>query len=185
MTNVDYRTSGVIPVVATASYNVGDRVVFDNGGTTVKSVGLADKTASNSAMTFTIMSIPDGTSVTVWPKPIALDDPALTTLEKAYANIDTQITSGALMQRLNTTALAKTNIFFEKDSIEVTGGDVPMELLSQFDGMRVIPHTLKNGLNMYMIYDGNIATLNVRFRVFTWYGLTNLNPSNNGVFTTF
>jgi len=185
VTNVDYRTSGNIPVVASAAYAVGDRVKFTNGATDVQAIGLADKNPSGQAMTFTIMTIPDGTNVTVWPKPIALDDPALSTLEKAYANIDTQITSGATMVKLNTTASAKSNIFFEKGSIEVTGGDVPMELLSQFDGMRVIPHKLKNGLNMYMIYDGNIATLNVRFRVFTWYGLTNLNPSNNGVFTTF
>ncbi|MFV2055133.1 MAG: P22 phage major capsid protein family protein [Thiohalomonadales bacterium] len=185
VTNVDYRTSGVIPVVASGSYNVGDRVTFGNGGTDVQAVGLADKNPTGQAMTFTIVTIPNSTSITVWPKPIALDDGALSTLEKAYANIDTVITSGATVNRLNTDALAKTNIFFDKSSIEVTGGSVPMELLSQFDGMRVIPHTLKNGLNMYMIYDGNIATLNVRFRLFTWYGLTNLNPSANGAFVTF
>jgi len=184
VTNVDYRTSGAIAVTASAGYAVGDRVTFANGGAAVQSLGLADKNPSGQAMTFTIMTIPNGTSVTVWPKPIAADDAALSTLEKAYANIDTQIGSGATMNRVNTTASAKTNIFFDKSSVEVTGGDVPMELLSQFDGMRVIPHTLKNGLNMYMIYDGNIATLNVRFRIFTWYGLTNKNPSANGVFTT-
>jgi len=185
VTNVDYRTSGPIAVVASAGYNVGDKVKFTNGAVDVQSIGLADKNPSGQAMTFSIVSIPNGTSVTVYPKPIALDDAALSVLEKAYANIDTQITNGAVMERLNIDASAKSNIFWDMDSIEVTGGDVPMELLAEFDGMKVIPHSLGNGLNMYMIYDGNIATLNVRFRIFTWYGLTNKNPSANGSFVTF
>jgi len=182
--NVDWRTSD-IPVVATASYNVGDKILFDNGGTPVQSIGLEDKTPTNQSMTFTIVAIPDATTITIFPKPIALDDAALSVLEAAYANIDTQITSGALVERLNIDATAKVNIFWDKSSVEVLGGTVPMDLFSEFDGMKVISDTMENGQNLYMVYDGDIAKLTFRYRIFTWYGITICNPSNVGVAVTF
>ena len=179
VTNVDYRL-GTIPVTASASYNVGDKVKFSNGGTDVESIGLADKTLTGQAMTFTVVGKPDGTTLQVYPKPIALDDPALTTLEKAYANINTQIASGATVNRLNTASSARTNLFWNKSAIEVTGGDAPIELLSEFDGNKVISETMSNGQKLYMAYDGNIANMTFRCRLFTWYGITVANPSACG-----
>jgi len=184
VTNVDYRV-GTISVTASAAFAVGDKVKFDNGGTDVTSIGLADKSLNDAAMTFTIVGIPDGTTLEVYPKPIALDDAALSTLEKAYANIDTVITSGANVTTLNAFAgTKKVNTFWCKNSIEVTGGDAPVELLSTFGGMRVISDTMSNGQTLYMAYDGNIDKLTFKFRIFTWYGLTNSDPSANGIFTT-
>ncbi len=184
VTNVDYRVA-TIAVTASASYTVGDRVTFANGGTAVQSVGLADKNPSGQAMTFVITAIPDGTSIEVFPKPIAADDAALSTLEKAYANIDTQILNTATVDRVNLDASAKVNAFWCKNSIEVTGGDAPLQLLSEFGGMKVVSSTMKNGQRMYMAYDGDIAKLTFRCRIFTWYGLTNANPSANGIAITF
>ncbi len=184
VTNVDYRV-GTIPVDATAGYNVGDKIRFLNGPTPVESLGLADKNPTGQAMTFTVIGIPDGTTLEVFPKPIALDDPSLSTLEQAYANINTQIASSATFERLNIDASAKTNIFWAKNSIEVTGGDAPIELLNEFGGMKVISETMSNGQKMYMAYDGNIDNMTFKCRVFTWYGLTNKNPSANGVAVSF
>jgi hypothetical protein len=180
VTNVDYRQA-TIPVTSSASFAVGDKVSLG----VLKAIGLADKTLTDEDMTFSIVAIPDGTSITVFPKPIALDDAALSTLEKAYANVDTIITNGATVTRLNTDSTARTNIFWAKDSIEVVGGEVPMDLMAQFDGKKVISETMSNGQTMYMVYDGDIATLNLRFRIFTWYGLTNKNPMANGVAVSF
>jgi len=180
VTNIDYRQA-TIPVTSSASFAVGDKVSLG----VLKAVGLADKTLTDETMTFSIVAIPDGTSITVFPKPIALDDGALSTLEKAYANVDTIITNGATVTRLNTDSTARTNIFWAKDSIEVVGGEVPMDLMAQFDGKKVISETMSNGQTMYMVYDGDIATLNLRFRIFTWYGLTNKNPMANGVAVSF
>lgn len=184
VTNVDYRTA-TIPVTASASFAVGDRVKFTVGGNDVQSVGMADKTPSGQAMTFTIVAIPNGTSVTVYPKPIALTDGALSTLELAYANINVQIASGATMTRLNTTASAKTNAFWCKSSVEVLGGDIPGDLMKEFGGMKHVMDTMSNGVQMHLFYDGNIKTANLTWRLFTWYGITNKDPSANGVFTTF
>ena len=65
------------------------------------------------------------------------------------------------------------------------GGTIPAQLLSQYDGMKVISEKLSNGLTMYMIFDGDIATLTFRYRIFLWWGITVANPSNCGVAVTY
>lgn len=184
VTNVDYRTA-TIPVAASASYNIGDKVTFSNGGTTVKALGVDDKTDSGQAMTFTIVAKPSGTSITVYPKPIALDDGSLSASELAYANVDTLILNLATVDRVNIDASNKTNLFWDKDAIEVIGGTIPANLFKEFNGMKVLSSTMKNGQEMYMVYDGNIATMNFRYRLFTWYGITVRDPSRAGVAVTF
>jgi hypothetical protein len=189
VTNVDYRVSSAIPVTVgtAANYNVGDIVTFTNDplGTPVpvNAVGLADKTDTNQLMTFRIVDI-TGDTVKVFPKPIAADDGLLSTVEQAYANINTKILSGASMNRVNIDASEKANIFWCKNSVEVTGGDAPIQLLNEFGGMKVISSTMSNGQVMYMAYDGNLENMTFRCRLFTWYGLTNKNPSANGVAVT-
>lgn len=178
--NVDYRLA-TIPVVASASYNIGDKVTFAN----VKAIALTDKSDTGSLMTFTVVGKPTGTSVEIYPKPIAYNDASLTLDEKAYANVNTQIVSGAVMARLNIDATAKTNIFFDKDSIEIIGGDAPLALLSQYSGSEVVSSQMKSGQTMYMVYDGDIRTMNFTCRLFTWWGLNNRNPSANGVAVTY
>ncbi len=178
--NVDYRRA-IIPVAASASYNVGDKISFRNGSDTVNSVSLTDKQNTGNAMTFTVISKPNGTSLEVFPKPIALDDSSLNAEALAYANVHTQISANAVVTRLNTDASARSNIFWAKDSIEVVGGDAPIHLLSEFGGMKVISSTMSNGQTMYMAYDGNINSLNFTCRLFTWWGLVNARPDANGV----
>ena len=175
-TNVDYRQA-VIPVAASASYNVGDKVTIG----AVKAVGLDDKTDTDQLMTFTIVAKPSGTSITVYPKPIAADDAGLTALEKAYANVDTTISNLDVVARLNTAASTKSNLFWDKDAVEVLGGTIPADLMAQFDGKKVINMGMKNGLNMYMVYDGNITDMTLRYRLFTWYGITIKDPQRVGV----
>ena len=184
VTNVDYRSAN-IPVAASAGYAIGDKVVFKNAGTAVTAVGLADKTDTGQAMTFTVVAKPDGTTITVYPKPIANDDPGLTTLEKAYSNINTRILNAATVNRLNTDTTNKTNIFWDKSAVEVISGTIPANLFSQFNGMQVINSTMKNGQEMYMIYRGNVEALTFTFRIFTWYGITVGNPSACGVSVTY
>lgn len=184
VTNVDYRIAA-IPVAASAGYSVGDKVVFKNGGTAVTAVGLADKSDTGQAMTFTIVGKPDATTIQVYPKPIANDDPGLTALEKAYSNINTRILNAATVNRLNTDASKKTNIFWAKEAVEVISGTIPANLFSQFNGMQVINSTMKNGQEMYMIYRGNVEALTFTFRIFTWYGVTIANPMACGCAVTY
>ena len=184
VTNVDYRTA-TIPVTASASYNVGDKITFANAAVPVMAVGLADKSNTGVAMTFTVIDKPTGTSITVYPKPIALDDPGLTTLQKAYANVDTRILSAATVNRVNIDASKKTNLFFDKDAVEVLGGNIPANLFREFDGFKVINSTMKNGQKMYMVYDGQLNDMSLRYRLFTWWGITIKDPSRCGVAVTY
>jgi hypothetical protein len=184
VTNVDYRIANLV-VAASTSYNIGDKVTIANSGTTIKALGKADKTDTGQAMTFTVVGKPDATHLQIYPKPIAADDSALSTLELAYANIDTVILNAATVNRVNIDTTNKTNLFWDKEAVEVIGGTIPAELFSQYDGMKVITDTMSNGQNMYMIYDGDLATMSFRYRIFTWYGITVCDPSNCGVAVTY
>lgn len=178
--NVDYREA-VIPVSDSSAYNVGDKVKFVNGGDDVIAVGQADQTNTGQAMTFTIVGKPSGTSVKIFPKPIAADDATLTATEKRYAVIDTTIKNGAVMARLNTQASSKVNLFWDKEAVEVLGGTIPAELMSQFDGKKVVQERMKNGQTMYLVYDGKLDDMTFRYRLFTWYGITIKDPRRVGV----
>jgi len=178
VTNIDYRTA-TIPVLASATYAIGDKLTLDNGAVPVQSVGQADKNASGQPKTFTVVGIPNGTSLEIFPKPIALDDAALSAIEKEYANINTQVLSGAVVTQINTVS-QRPNIFWDKNAIELLKGEAPMELMSEFSGMKELHTTMSNGQTMYMIYDGDILTTNFTCRVFVWWGITIANPQACG-----
>lgn len=187
--NVDYRRAQ-ITVADSSGYNVGDKIKFTNttatdGSNDVLAVGLGDKTVTDQAMTFTVIAKPSGTTMVIYPKPIANDDAALSATEKGYSNVNTTIKAGATVERLNTDALNKVNAFWDKDAVEVYGGTIPANLFAEFDGNKVISETMKNGLEMYMLYDGNIEDMTFRYRLFTWYNITIKDPSRVGVSVTF
>lgn len=184
VTNVDYREASLV-VNDSSLLTVGDKFQLENSATAIQSIGLADKQATGEPMTWSVIELTDGTHIKVFPKPISLVDAATSVLEKAYANINVQIANAATITRLNIDATNKTNIFFDKSAVEVIGGTIPAELFKEFDGMKVITDTLANGLQLYMVYDGDIETMNFRFRIFVWYGITICNPSNCGVGVTY
>jgi len=184
VTNVDYRVASII-VADSSGYTVGDKIYFANAAVPVYAIGLDDKTNTGQAMTFTVVEVTDATHIKVYPKPIAVNDANLSVLEQAYANINTQILNAATVNRLNIDASNKVNLFFDKVAIEVMGGQIPAELFKTYDGMKVISESMKNGLSMYMVYDGDIATLTFRYRLFTWYGITVANPSQCGVAVSY
>ncbi len=188
VTNVDYREASLV-VDSTTSYNVGDKFQLDNSGTVINSLALASKDDTGKPMTFSVIEITDSTHLKIYPKP-KFDSGAAETdntfgsasfLTDAYANMSAQILTGAALTRLNIDASVKTNIFFDKNAVEVIGGTIPADLFKEFDGMKVVSSSLKNGLQAYMIFDANMITLNLRYRLFVWYGITIVDPSNCGV----
>lgn len=175
---VDYRISDAIAFTGAnaGDFNVGDRIKF----TGVNSVGLADKTDTGQEMTFVIVG-KSGSSYQLYPRPIALNDAALSDAELAYANIATQITAGTAAVRLNVDASASANAFWVNDSIEIVDGDAPLEYLGQKDGMQVLSTSLSSGTKLYMAYQGSINDLSLKCRLFTWYDVVNKDPSRNGI----
>jgi hypothetical protein len=184
VTNTDSRTA-TIAVAASASYNIGDKVYFTNSGTPVYAVGLDDKVVTSSPMTFTIVAKPNGTSVTVMPRPIAINDGALSALQQAYGNINTTILNGAVMVRTNIDASARTDLFWDKDAVEVIGGALPAQMFQELSGKKVITENMDNGQPVYMVWSGDVDKLTFSWRLFTWYGITVANPSAVGVATTY
>ena len=65
------------------------------------------------------------------------------------------------------------------------GGDAPWNLMSEYDGNKVLSQSLGNGLTAYMVYDGDMVKATFRYRMFVWYGLSNFNPMANGVAVTY
>lgn len=184
VTNIDYRQA-IIAVAASASYNVGDKIRFDNPGGAVNAVGISDQNDTGQPKIFTIVAKPTGTTITVYPKPIAFDDPGLSLIQAKYANIDTQILNTATVERVNSDVSAKTNLFWDKDAIEILSGSIPADLFAEFDGMKVLTETMANGHPMYMIYDANLVDMTFRYRLFTWWGVTVKDPQRCGVAVTF
>jgi hypothetical protein len=184
VTNVDYREASIV-VNDSSLLAVGDKITIENSGVPVYALGKGDKTNTGQAMIFTVIELTDSTHIKVYPKPIAADDSSLSVVEAAYANIDTQILNAATITRLNTDASNKVNLFFDKMAVEVIGGTIPASLFSQFNTAKVLSDTMSNGLGVYLLYDGNIATMNFRFRLFTWWGVTIADPSNCGCAVTY
>lgn len=172
--NVDYRY-GTISLTSAANYQVGDVISFPG----VNALGMLDKTDTGELMTFKIVAI-DTNDLTVYPKPIAANQAGITDEQAAYANISTAIVSGMTATKVNTTGGA-ANAFWCNDSMCVMNGEAPFELLNEFDGMKVVSETLDNGVRLYMAYDARLDSLQARLRVFSWYGLVNVDPSRNGV----
>lgn len=171
--NVDYRF-GTISLTSGTNYNVGDVITIAG----VNALGLKDKTNTNQLMTFKIIS-KNVNDIVVYPKPIAANQAGITTEQAAYANISTAILAGAVVSKVNATG-GQANSFWSNDSIEIVSGDAPLELLNEFDGMKVVSESLDSGVKLYMAYDAALATLNCRVRLFTWYGLCNCDPARNG-----
>ena len=171
--NVDYR-SGVISLTAATNYRVGDVITFAG----VNALGIADKTDTGQLMTFKITAI-DTNDITVYPKPIAADQAGITASQAAYANISTAIVSGMTVSKVNV-AGGQANSFWANDSMCYVNADGNLDVLSEFDGMKVVSETLDNGIKLYMAYDASLSTLACRVRLFTWYGLVNKDPSRNG-----
>jgi len=179
VTNVDYRI-GVLGVADTAGFAVGDKVTLSG----VNSVALADKSDTGELMTFTVVAVNAGTSVSVYPKPILtnLSDATATnqTLWQAYGNC-TGTLVGASMIAINAVG-GRSNIFAGKSAVQVNGGTLPANLLNEYDGMKVIYETMPNGQELYLAYSGNINDLSFKCRIFFLAGITVLDPANCGSF---
>ena len=184
VTNYDCRLASII-VNNSALLTVGDKITIENTGVSIKALGLDDKTNTAQAMIFSVVELTDATHIQVYPRPIAADDAALSTVEKSYANVDTVILDAATITRLNTDATKRANIFWDKEAVEVMGGTIPADLFQEFSGKKVIHQKMSNGLTMYFVYDGDIATMNFRYRLFTWFGITIRRPEACGVAVTY
>lgn len=175
---VDYRVWD-LTVAATAGFKRGDKITIAG----VTSVSLANKIDTGRLATFAVVEVVDGTTLRCFNKPISLTDGTLTAEELAYANVTGDVVGGAAVSLVNDASVAiwQPDVFWTDDSVEVIAGDAPFEFMAQMDGFKVMKETLDNGVTVYIMYQGSIATANLQCRVFVWYGLVNRKPSHNGI----
>ena len=171
--NIDYRV-GNATLTDASTFSVGDVITFAG----VNALGVNDKTDTEQLMTARITA-KNGNDISYYPKLIAADQAGITPEEAAYANISTAIVSTMVVSKVNAVG-GQANSFWAKDSICVVNGETPINLLNEFEGMKVVSETLDNGLRLYMAYDARLDSLNCRVRLFTRYGLVNKDPSRNG-----
>jgi hypothetical protein len=171
--NVDYRV-GTVTLTAGTNYNVGDVITFAG----VNALAVMDKRNTGELMTFRIVG-KTGDVISIYPKPIAANQAGITPEQAAYANISTAIVETMVVSKVNENG-GRANSFWADDSICIVNGDAPLDMLNEFDGMKVVSETLDSGVKLYMAYDASLPTLNCRVRLFTWYGLVNKDPSRNG-----
>jgi hypothetical protein len=65
--------------------------------------------------------------------------------------------------------------------VEIIAGSAAWDSVSALAGWKSMSETLDNGMQITMAYDGSIETMDLKVRVFNWYGVTNRDPSRNGV----
>ncbi|MDM3181975.1 P22 phage major capsid protein family protein [Citrobacter sp. Cf098] len=168
--NVDNRVATVV-VSATAGLKRGDKISFAG----VKYLSQMAKNVLTDDATFSITRVIDGTHIEITPKPVALDDTALTAEEKAYANVNTSLAASAPVTLLNV-ATTTANIGWADDSIRLLSQPIPVthEL---FAGMKTQSFSIPGvGINGIFATQGDINTLTGLCRIAVWYSACAVRP---------
>jgi hypothetical protein len=135
------------------------------------------KQSTGRPKTFRVISIDDGTTMTVSP-PMVGANSSPTDPELAYQNISVDSTSATAAITFLNLAATTLNPFWHKDSIELLVGrySVPTN-----QGAAVIKSTTKQGLEVVMTKQFTANSYESAFFVDTFFGTVNKNPEMNGV----
>lgn len=172
--NVDNRTA-VVTLSAGTGLKRGDKISFAG----VKYLSQMAKNVLTQDATFTVVAV-NGANVTIAPKPIALDDTALTAAERAYANVNTSLANTMAVNILNVKT-APTNVFWADDSIRLVSQPIPANH-ELFAGMKTQSFAIPGvGLNGIFATQGDISTLAGKCRIALWYAACAVRPEAIGV----
>lgn len=173
--NVDNRVA-TVTVSSSTGFKRGDKISFAG----VKFLSQMAKNVLTDDATFSITRIIDGTHIEITPKPVALNDTALTAEEKAYANVNTSLADGAAINVLNISTTT-ANVFWADDSIRLLSQPIPVthEL---FAGMKTQSFSIPGvGVNGIFATQGDISTLSGLCRIAVWYSACAVRPEAIGV----
>lgn len=168
---VDNRTQ-TLTVDTGADAAVGD--VFTIAG--VNAVGQINKQSTGQLKTFRILAIA-GADWTISPAIIPAD--SATDAIKDYANVTTSPADNAAITILNIATQA-CSLFYEKSAVELITADWDTSEFSD-TGKRVRKLTTDSGIQVVMLADTNIDTLNTKYRMFVWVNANVLNPEACGI----
>lgn len=166
-TNVDNR-SMTLTVSSSAGITAGDKITIAG----VNAVSFINKNDTGELRTFTVKSVPNGTSLEISPA-IIVANAAATTAGQAqtdYANCSAVAANGAAITRLNTTA-SPTNLFWVNDGVCVNTAPVTGDE-NDLGGMILMSNTLANGMNVVVAKEGSILDFSTNWRLTTHFGVT-------------
>jgi hypothetical protein len=136
------------------------------------------KETTNQPKTFRVISVTNGTTAVISPPMIGANQGSPTDAEKQYKNINVASTSAtAAVSFLNANA-AGANPFWLKQSIEILPGSYS---LPEGQGVDILRETTENGIEVVMGKSFDNSTFETLYTFDVLYGVTNLNPEQNGI----
>lgn len=173
--NVDNRFA-TVTLSGTTGLKRGDKISFAG----VKFLGQMAKNVLTHDATFSVVRVIDSTRIEITPKPVALNDTALTPEQRAYANVNTTLADKTAVNILNIKDV-RTNIFWADDSIRVVSQPIPASH-ELFAGMKTRAFDIKDvGVSGIFATQGDISTLSGLCRIAVWYSVNATRPEAIGV----
>jgi len=178
-TNVDNRTQLISIAVTSGAVKVGDAFQFTTANT-VNSVHHISKQDTGQPKTFRITQIVTGAggTGTVRISPPIISGTGATRAELEYKNVTGAPANGAGITFLNTTT-APVNVFFHRRAIKLLPGTFAVDPEAGWKVARSAT-TPKLGLPITLVGQGDINTLNAKWRLDIDYGLGAVQPEMIG-----
>lgn len=169
--NVDNRFQRVT-VSATTNIVAGDAFTI----ATVNSVHEITKADTGQLMTFRVISVDSGTTMTICPPLITNQVQSLASQQYQNCIVNTKSATSALVF-LNTVATMPT-VFWQKDALEILPGRYVVPSAS---GVYTMKASTDNGIEVTMTKFFDINTLKTKYRYDVLYGLVNKQPGMSGI----
>lgn len=170
--NVDNRFMD-LTVGATGDFAVGDVITIAG----VNAVSMINKEDLNELRTFRVTDIPDGTTLTITPPIIDVNNANQSA--KEYGNCTGPAAGGAAVTAVNIAA-ARANSFWSRDSIEIYEGRLSTPA-DDMAGISVMRGSTDSGIELLFAKSGDINDLSATYRWTVYFGVTNLQPQMNGI----
>lgn len=169
--NVDNRFQ-TVTLNSTASVVAGDS--FTIAG--VNAVHHITKQDTGQLKTFRVISVTNGTQLVMSPPMISAQGGSEAEKQQQNCVVNTAAANSAIVF-LNTVA-AQTNVFWQKDAIEILPGRyaVPAD-----GGPAVMRGTTENGIEVVMQKSYDIKTMKTLYRLDTIFGVVNKAPEMSGI----
>ena len=171
ISNVDNRFQ-TITVTATAGVVAGDCFTVGN----INQVHLISKQDTGQLKTFRVVSVVDGTHLTITPPMITAQGASDAELQYQNCVVNTPAANSPIAFLNVKTAAA--NPFWQKDAIRLLPASYA---LPQNAGAEILRGTTDSGLEIVMQKQYDVLTMKTRYRVDTLFGVVNLQPEQSGI----
>ncbi len=175
VSNVDNRYMNLAITVSSGTVKIGDAFTIQG----VNAVHHITKEDTGQLKTFRVTGIVSGSggTGTIQISPPVISATGATQAEVQYQNVTTQAATGAPIVWLNTVT-NYMNPFWTAEGIEILPGRYALE---ENAGLQVMRGSTKQGFDLVFTKQGDINTLNFKYRVDCLWGVAMVNPEMAGI----